>query len=355
MLEGTSGVFVAIDGELAGALILEDPIRRDAPLTLRSLRRLGFQRIVLLTGDHTDIASMVGGVLGVDQVLAERSPAEKVAAVEAERATAVTVMVGDGINDAPALAAADVGVAMGARGATASSEAADMVLVVDRLDRLIEAVRIARRSRSIAIQSIWAGMGLSIAAMSLAAFGLLSPVQGAVLQEVIDVIAILNALRALRGDSGMKLTAVTAALGERYQNEHQNLLPRVKRIRHVADRLESLAPTEALDELRALHRVLETEVLPHEKAEEKTVYPAVAKLIGGDDPTAPMVRAHLEIAHMVNILGQHLGELPPDGPAVEDIQDLRRVLYGLYAILRLHFDQEEEAYLALMNARPVAR
>ena len=154
MLEGTSGVFVAVDGELAGALILADPVRRDAPLTLRSLRRIGFRRILLLTGDHGDVARAVGGILGVDQVLAERSPAEKVEAVKAEHRAAVTVMVGDGINDAPALAAADVGVAMGARGATASSETADIVLVVDRLDRLIEAVRIARRSRAIALQSI---------------------------------------------------------------------------------------------------------------------------------------------------------------------------------------------------------
>jgi heavy metal translocating P-type ATPase len=154
MLEGSSGVFVAVDGDLAGALILEDPIRRDAPLTLRSLRRIGFQRIVLLTGDHADVARAVGGILGVDQVFAERSPDEKLEAVKAEHAAAVTVMVGDGINDAPALAAADVGVAKGARGATASSETADIVLVVDRLDRLIEAVRIARRSRAIALQSI---------------------------------------------------------------------------------------------------------------------------------------------------------------------------------------------------------
>jgi heavy metal translocating P-type ATPase len=355
MLEGTSGVCVAIRGEVAGVLVLEDPVRRDAPLTLRSLRRVGFKRIVLLTGDHADIAKAVGGILGVDQVFAERAPEEKVEAVHAEHAAAVTVMVGDGINDAPALAAADVGVAMGARGATASSEAADVVLVVDRLDRLIEAVRIAARSRTIAIQSIWAGMALSVAAMGVAAAGLLSPVAGAIVQEVIDLIVILNALRALRGERPTASTGLVAALSERYQAEHQALLPGVKRIRHLADRLERLPPDEARAELLELHRFLTAQVVPHEQAEEANVYPAVAQLIGGDDPTAPMNRAHLEIAHMVRTLGRHLDELPDSGPEEDDIRDLRRILYGLDAILRLHFVQEDEAYLALMDAQVVAR
>jgi hypothetical protein len=337
---------VAVDGELAGALILEDPVRRDAPLTLRSLRR-----IVLLTGDHADVARAVGGILGVDQVFAERSPAEKVEAVKAEHAAAVTVMVGDGINDAPALAAADVGVAMGARGATASSESADIVLVVDRLDRLIETVRIARRSRRIALQSIWAGMALSMAAMGCAAAGLLTPVAGAVLQEVIDVVVILNALRALRGRSQLDQKGATAVLGEHYQAEHEQLLPGVKRIRHLADRLDQLSPGDARMELGELHYFLATQVVPHEQAEEANVYPTVARIIGGDDPTAPMNRAHLEIAHLVDLLGRLLAQLPPGGPVPEDVRDLRRILYGLDAILRLHFTQEDEAYFALMDVR----
>ena len=150
-----------------------------------------------MTGDHPDVAETVGAAVGVDEVLAERSPAEKVEAARRERSGGPTIMVGDGVNDAPALAAADVGVAMGARGATASSEAADVVLVVDRLDRLAEAIGVARRSRRIALQSVLVGMGLSLAAMVGAAAGLLTPVVGAVLQEAIDVAVIVNALRAL--------------------------------------------------------------------------------------------------------------------------------------------------------------
>lgn len=198
-LEGSSSVFVAVDGEVAGALILHDPVRPDSARTVRALRRAGIERVVLVTGDHPEVAKTVGAEIGADEVLAERSPEEKVAAVLAERARGLTLMVGDGINDAPALAAADVGVAMGARGATASAEAADVVVTVDRLDRLAEALAIARRSRAIAFQSVAVGMGLSLAAMLFAAAGYLLPVAGALLQEAIDVAVILNALRALGG------------------------------------------------------------------------------------------------------------------------------------------------------------
>ncbi|MGZ8626200.1 MAG: heavy metal translocating P-type ATPase, partial [Actinomycetota bacterium] len=145
-MEGSSCVFVSVDGAVAGALVLDDPIRPDTARVVRSLRRAGIKRVIMVTGDHPDVAESVGISIGVDRILSERDPADKVDAVRAEREGGVTIMVGDGVNDAPALAAADVGVAMGARGATASSEAADVVLAVDRLDRLAEALRIARRS-----------------------------------------------------------------------------------------------------------------------------------------------------------------------------------------------------------------
>jgi heavy metal translocating P-type ATPase len=197
--DGAMAVFVAVDGAIAGALLVEDPVRTDTPDALRSLRLAGISRIVLLSGDRQEVAQAVGAVLGADVVLSEHTPEQKVQAVLRERTRGVTVMVGDGVNDAAALAAADVGIAMGARGATASSEAADAVIVVDRLDRVAEAVMIARRARSIAVQSVVAGMALSGFGMVLATFGVLPPVAGAFFQEAVDVAVVLNALRALAG------------------------------------------------------------------------------------------------------------------------------------------------------------
>ncbi len=351
--EGAINVFVAIDGTLAGAFVLDDPVRPDTARTLRALRQAGIERIVMVTGDHVDVAETVAAAVGVDEVLAERSPADKVEAVRAERGWGSTIMVGDGVNDAPALAAADVGVAMGARGSTASSEAADVVLVVDRLDRLTEALLIAKRSRGIALQSVLAGIGMSVAAMIVAALGWLPPTAGALLQEAIDVAVILNALRAL---GGYRLHAIRpgaeTALSQRFQAEHAELLPVVNRVRTVADRLDEQEPARALEDVREVHRVLVEELLPHEMAEEHDFYPAIAKLLGGDDPTGTMVRAHVEIAHLARVLGQLVEDLPPEGPSEDDLPELRRVLYGLYAILRLHFAQEEEAYLSLFESAP---
>jgi P-type E1-E2 ATPase len=171
--DGATGVFVAIDGAMAGALLLVDEIRAETPRALRLLRKAGVQRIIMVTGDRQDVAEAIGALLGVDEVRAEQQPQDKLAAIKASRSAGSTIMVGDGVNDAPALAAADVGVAMGARGTAASSEAAGVVLLVDRLDRLAEALRIAHRSRAIAVESVVAGMGLSFAAMIAAALGYL--------------------------------------------------------------------------------------------------------------------------------------------------------------------------------------
>ncbi|HEV7518103.1 MAG TPA: heavy metal translocating P-type ATPase, partial [Thermoanaerobaculia bacterium] len=353
-LDGSSSVFVALDGEVAGALILNDPVRPDSPRALRVLRGAGIERVVLVTGDHPEVAEMVGAGIGADLVLSERSPEEKVAAVLAERARGPVLMVGDGINDAPALAAADVGVAMGARGATASAEAADVVLTVDRLDRLGEALTIARRSRAIAVQSVVAGMGLSLAGMLAAAAGHLTPVAGALVQEGIDVAVIANALRAL-GSGGRwrgRRRSGEDEVGRRYRTEHGLLLPDVDRLRSVADRLDELAPQAAKRELADLRRFLVERLVPHEEKEDATVYPLVARAIGGLDPTAAMSRAHLEIAHLVRLFGRLVDELPPgdQGPLTgDDRRDLRRILYGLHAILRLHFAQEDEQYLPLLE------
>lgn len=191
-------VAVAIDGRLAGLIVLRDQIRADARSMLDALRKAGIPKIVLASGDRAEIARLVGTELGMDAVLAELTPEAKVDAVKAEARNGVVMMVGDGVNDAPALAAADIGVAMGARGTASSSEAAGVVLLVDELGPLAKAVAIARRSRLIALQSVSAGLTLSIGAMIAAALGYLQPVEGALLQELIDVAVILNALRALR-------------------------------------------------------------------------------------------------------------------------------------------------------------
>ena len=192
-------VFVTIDGRLAAVFTFGDAIREDAPGTVGALRSAGVTRIVMLTGDDGAAAEKVSASLDLDAVFSDATPAEKVGTVEAEKATAPTMMVGDGINDAPALAAATVGIAMGARGGTASSEAADVVVLTDRLQPVAEALRIARRTRGIALQSIVVGLALSGAAMIAAAMGHITPVAGALLQEGIDVAVIVNALRALGG------------------------------------------------------------------------------------------------------------------------------------------------------------
>ena len=199
---GSVSVAVAVDGRLAGELILSDPIRPGTEALVAALREAGIARLVLASGDRRDVAESVARRVGIDDVAAELTPERKVEVVLAERPNGPVMMVGDGVNDAPALAVADVGVAVGARGAAASAEAADVVILVDRLDRVLPALRIAQRSRGIALQSVYAGIGLSFVGMVAAALGYLRPVQGAILQEVIDVAVILNALRALRGRRG---------------------------------------------------------------------------------------------------------------------------------------------------------
>lgn len=196
-------VFLAIDGRLAAVFTFGDAIREDAPGTVEALRSAGVTRIVMLTGDDGAAAEKVSASLDLDAVFADATPADKVGTVEAEKAKAPSMMIGDGINDAPALAAATVGIAMGARGGTASSEAADVVVLTDRLEPVAEALRIARRTRGIALQSIIVGLGLSGAAMIAAAMGHITPVAGALLQEGIDVAVIVNALRAL-GDGRLE-------------------------------------------------------------------------------------------------------------------------------------------------------
>jgi heavy metal translocating P-type ATPase len=348
--EGLANVFIGVDGFLVGAVVLEDPLRADAGRTMTRLRKAGMRRLVMVTGDHPDVAQAVAAAIGVDAVYSERSPADKVDVVRLERQRGIVVMVGDGINDAPALASADVGVAMGVRGATASSEAADVVLMVDRIDRLAEAVQIARRSHAIALQSIAAGMGLSIVAMCIAALGGLVPVVGAVVQEAIDVAVILNALRAHAGRREVRAPEAAVAAGRHVLDAHVAIRRGTAELRRLADELGRMAPATARARLEGARRFLLDQLLPHEAEEERSLYPAVGPYIGGEEAVVAARREHAEVAHLVRVLNGMIETLEPDGPTDDELIGLRRVLYSLHAVLSLHRSGEEERLSRVVGA-----
>ncbi|MGK7222406.1 heavy metal translocating P-type ATPase [Kocuria flava] len=195
---GELAVYAAVDGRFAGTLVMSDRVRADAAATMAELTALGVRRLLVLSGDARSTVEHVAADLGLREVLPECLPEDKVRTVK-EAPDRPVLMVGDGVNDAPVLAAADVGVAMGARGSTAASESADVVVLTEDLSRTAAAVRIGRRTMQVALQSIWLGIALSVALMLVAATGVLPAILGALSQEVVDLLAILNALRALRG------------------------------------------------------------------------------------------------------------------------------------------------------------
>lgn len=347
--EGAAGVYIGVDGQLAGVLHMADEVRLETPRALRLLRACGAQRIVMLTGDRRDVATTIGQSLGVDEVMPEQSPASKLEAITAARHHGVTMMVGDGVNDAPALAAADIGVAMGARGAAAAAESAQVVLLVDRLDRLAFAVRVAQQTRAIALQSVLVGMGLSVMAMGVAAFGYLPPVAGALLQEMIDVVVILNALRVLRVERGSATGQITAEELRKLQDEHARLVPVLDRLLALADGAGTLPAAALREELASLSQLLQTTILPHELGDDARLYPRLTHLIGGLDPLAPMSNAHREIHRLcrqVERLSAQAADLEADTAMT---QEIRRTIYALHAILSLHFAQEEEIYHGLAS------
>jgi P-type E1-E2 ATPase len=203
---GELAIYVAVDGTYAGALIARDSPRPNAVPTLRRIRELSIQNIELLSGDAEETAAGVAGELGIERYQSECRPADKVARVRGIEERPV-IMVGDGVNDAPVLASADVGVAMGAKGATAASESADVVLLVDDISGVADAVIIARRTLRIAMQSIWLGIAASVVLMAIAAFGVIPATIGALLQEAVDLATILAALRASRPPRERRVTA----------------------------------------------------------------------------------------------------------------------------------------------------
>ncbi|WP_285761073.1 heavy metal translocating P-type ATPase [Nocardiopsis ansamitocini] len=346
--DGSVTVFVGVDGRFAGVLLLKDRLRTDAPRTFRLLRIAGIDRTVMVTGDRQAVADLVGAYVGADEVRAEQSPEDKVEVVRTESGRAPTVMVGDGVNDAPALACAGVGVALGARGSTASSESADVVITVDRLARLAETLVIARRTRSIARESALVGMVLSFGAMLVAAAGLLPPTAGAVLQELIDVAVVVNALRALNGGlrgHSHELRGASAELVRSLDEEHHRLWPRIHELPQVSEAiaLGSGEPsTELLDGLTAFL----AEVGEHEERDEKLLYPQVDRALGVRGATAAMSRGHSEIDVLSRRIGAAIGELRTDCRP-ETRRHAARLVIELYAVLQLHFTQEEENYHVL--------
>ena len=194
---GEAVVYAAVDGRFAGSIVLRDEVRSDAPATLEALRSLGVERVLMVTGDVESTAGPIARALGITELHAECLPGDKVRIVQQAQPRPV-MMVGDGVNDAPVLAVSDIGIAMGAKGSTAASESADVVILIDDLARVARAVAIGQRTVRIALQSIWLGIAISIGLMLVAAVGLLPAIIGAALQEVVDLVAILGALRAVR-------------------------------------------------------------------------------------------------------------------------------------------------------------
>jgi heavy metal translocating P-type ATPase len=190
-----TSTFVAIDNKLAGIITFRDEIRPETKKTLHLLRKLGLKEMMMLTGDNQAAAKAVASKLGITDIIASALPGDKLRAIEKVEKRPL-VFVGDGVNDAPVLTASDVGIALGARGSTAASESADIVIMKDDLSYVAQAVAVARRTFKIARQSILVGIGLSLVLMALFATGKFPAVWGALAQEIVDVVVIFNALRA---------------------------------------------------------------------------------------------------------------------------------------------------------------
>ncbi|NUT88640.1 heavy metal translocating P-type ATPase [Pseudomonas corrugata] len=341
--QACSASFIAVDGKLAGLLVFLDTVRRETPQTLRRLRNRGIERIVMLTGDRLETAEMIALSAGIDELRAGLSPEDKVQAVQQGCLRASTLMVGDGINDAPALAAANVGVAMGSTGATASAQAAGVVLLVDRLDRLVEALDIARRTRFIARQGVLVGMGMSMLAMTLAALGYLPPLIGAVVQEGIDVVIIVNALRALGPLRALGKRKLAAEHIDHLQAEHQQLSALTSNLHRLANDFAQRPPEQARADLAELVNHLQTSLVQHEREDEHTLYPLLIRNMAGEDPLSAMSHVHREIFRLIHLLARMSDDFSC-APATATADEIQHQLIRLDTLVQLHFEQEEELF-----------
>jgi heavy metal translocating P-type ATPase len=337
-------VFVAVEDRPVGALVLADELRLETPHAIRMLRQAGVARIVMVTGDHAAAAQTIGAALDLDSVLADRVPSDKVDAVRAEQRLHPTVMVGDGINDAPALACADVGIALGARGASASSEAADVVILANRLDRIGDAIVVAQRARRIAVESIVVGMGLSTLAMLAATVGWLAPVPAAIVQEVIDVAVILNALRALQPSRGRVIRRIPESIGRDLRGRHLVLIRCLDQLRSIADALDDASPKSAAALIKEAERIVRLQVVEHERDDEGIVYPKLAKVLAESYGLTAMSRAHREILHLARLLTRIVEDLPSVDADRYLIRDAQRFIEAIEALVRIHTAQEEDIY-----------
>ena len=337
-------VFIAVEGRPVGALLLADELRSDTPRAIRLLRDAGIARIVMVTGDRAAAAQAIGAALDLDAVLADRVPSDKVDAVRSEQRLHPSIMVGDGINDAPALACADVGIALGARGASASSQAADVVILADRLDRVGEAIEIAQRARRIAVESIVAGMGLSLLAMGAATLGWLAPVPAAIVQEVIDVAVILNALRALTPGYARAGRHITAEAGRELHRDHLTLISNLDRLRSIVDALDDASPAHGATLIAKANRLVQEQVVVHERDDEGSIYPRLANLLRENHSLSAMSRAHREILHLARLLGRIAQDLPTEKVDRYLIRDAQRVIEAIETLVRMHTAQEDDIY-----------
>lgn len=340
-------VFVAVDDRAIGALLLADELRADTPRAIRLLREAGIARMVMVTGDRAAAAHAIGAALDLDAVLADRVPADKVEAVRTEQRQHPTIMVGDGINDAPALAMADIGIALGARGASASSEAADVVILADRLDRVGEAIIIAQRARRIALQSIVVGMGLSLVAMLAATVGWLKPVPAALVQEAIDVAVILNALRALTPALHGRGARISVEQGLSLHHDHQALFADLDRLRRIVDELDDAGPDTAADLIGRAQRLVQGSIVAHERADEDDVYPRLTRVLRERHGLSAMSRAHREILHLARLLARIAEDLPTEKIDRYLMRDAQRVIEAIETLVRMHTAQEEDIYEAV--------
>jgi Cd2+/Zn2+-exporting ATPase len=192
-------IHVAIDGRYAGHIVINDKVKEDSADAISQLRALGVSRTVMLTGDRREVAAHVAGQLQLDEYHAELLPADKVGYMEQFTAhSAPVAFVGDGVNDAPVLARADVGIAMGGLGSDAAIEAADVVLMDDQPSKIAAAIRTARRTLGIARQNVWLAIGVKVAVLLLAVVGLATMWMAVFADVGVTVLAVLNAMRTLK-------------------------------------------------------------------------------------------------------------------------------------------------------------